>query len=402
MLADIVESAQRSRLRGIYLMLLLGIIIFMVLNATLAHWGVVGKPTTSDFDAFYMGSRIVLRGDILASYDYPQYVKQQIELMGKNYRLTWSYPPPYNLVIAPLALLPRGLSFGLFFGLTAAAYLWVIRRAAGDGFVTMLVLLVLPICAVVFFGQNGLLTGVLIGLAVIGLRDRRSWAGIPLGLMIIKPHLAVALALYVVVDRRWQTFFVAALTVGIASLLPVLLLSPDIWDAFLAGIRNTAGFLQGRFYPFCRMVSAYASLRSAGLPASVALSGQAIVALTALAGVVIAQRRLPPTQALGFAACVSLVISPYAYDYDMPVMGAGLALLLPALVASGGRWERSLLYALLLLTCGWGAFHTVYYGPSQVGRTAAGGFLVVVLALVWVIVNRRPVADPLVSVPAKP
>lgn len=256
MLADILESAQKSRLRGITLMLLAGIVIFMIVKTAIAHIGIVGKPTASDFDAFYMGSKIVLRGDVIASYDYAQYVQQQIELMGKNYRLTWSYPPPYNLAIAPLALLPRGLSFGLFFALTAGAYFWTIHRAAGDRFVTMLALLAPAACAVVFFGQNGLLTGALIGLTVIGLRDRRGWAGIPIGLMIIKPHLALALALYIVVDRRWQVFFTAALTVGIASLLPVLLLSPDIWDAFLAGIRNTAGFLQGRFYPFCRMVSA--------------------------------------------------------------------------------------------------------------------------------------------------
>lgn len=401
MLADIVETVQRSRLRGIYLMLMLMTVAFMVINGGISHFGVVGKPTASDFDAFYMASRLALRGDIVASYDYAQYVQQQIELMGKNYRLTWSYPPPYNLVVAPLALLPRGLSFGVFFAVTAGAYLLMLRRAAGDQFLTMLLLMLGPVCANMFFGQNGLLTGTLIGLTVIGLRDRRGWAGIPLGLMIIKPHLALALALYVVIDRRWQVFFVAALTVGIASLLPLLLLSPDIWDAFLAGIRNTAGFLQGRFYPFCRMVSAYASLRSAGLPADVALAGQGVVAVTALAAIVLAQRRLPTVQALGFAACASLVMSPYAYDYDMPVIGAGLALLLPTLLANSGRWERSLLYANFFVICGWGAFHTRYYGPSQVGRTAAGLLLVLLLVQLWVIINRRP-RDSAVGVPAKP
>ena len=402
MLADIIEVAQRSRLRSLFVALLLAIITGMIASTAIKHMGIVGKPAISDFDAFYMASRLLLRGDIVASYDYATYVKQQVELLGKNYRLTWSYPPPYNLVIAPLALVPRGWSFGLFFTVTASAYLWMMRRAAGANFVTMLVLLVLPICAVVLFGQNGLLTGTLVGLAVIGLRDRRGWAGIPLGLMIIKPHLAIALALYVVVDRRWQVFGVAALTVGVASLLPVLLLSPDIWTAFSAGIQNTASFLQGRFYPLCRMVSAYAALRSAGVPSAVALAGQALVAAVALAAIVVAQRRLPATTALGVAACLSLVMSPYAFDYDMPVIGAGLALLLPTLIERGGRWERSLVYALFLVVACYGAWHTIYYGSSLVGRTPAGALLVIMLVLVGRIVARIAPNSPPDGKPAMP
>ncbi len=389
MLAQVIESAQTSKLRSIYIGFILALFTMMVVSTAVKHSGIVGKPVISDFDAFYLASKLALRGDIIQSYDFPTYVKQQIELLGKNYRLTWSYPPPYDLVVAPLALLSRGWSFGAFFALTLGAYLWGVRRLAGAGLVTLLVLLAVPVCAVVFFGQNGLLTGALVALAVIGLRDRRAWAGVPLGLMIIKPHLAVALAVYVIINGRWQVVAVAAVTVLVASLLPMLLIGPDIWTAFLAGIRNTASFLQGRFYPFCRMVSAYSALRSAGLSNEVALAGQAAVGVTTLAAIVVAQRRLAMPVALGFAAFASLMISPYAYDYDVPVMGVGLALLLPVLATRARPWERSLIYALFLFIAGYGAFHTVYYGPSQVGRSAAGLAQAVLVGLVFVAISRR-------------
>jgi len=388
MLAQIIESGQQSRLRSLIIVALLALIALTILQSAISHTGVVGQPRASDFDAFYLASRLVLHGNVVASYDYPQYVRQQVELLGEDFHLAWSYPPPYDLVVAPLALVPRGVAFGLFFAITAIAYLAVLWRVAAAQFVTMLVLLTLPVCLVVIFGQNGLLTGALAGLAVIGLRDRRSWAGVPLGLLIIKPHLAIALAAYVVVDRRWQVFAVAALTVGIASLLPVLLIAPDIWSAFAAGIAKTAGLLQGNFYPFRRMVSAYSALRSAGLGASPALAGQGLMAVTALAGIALAQRRLAPTVALGLAALLSLIISPYAYDYDLPVMAIGLALLLPSLHHWGNSLERSLVYGLFLIVALFGAWHTMSYGPDIAGRSPAGALHVAMLLLVGVIVAR--------------
>jgi hypothetical protein len=363
MLANIIESARRSSLRPAYIaLILLGLAATVIIGA-IAHTGIPGKPVISDFDAFYMASKLVLAGDIAQSHDPAGYIRQQIALLGRDYHLSWNYPPPYDLVVAPLSLLPRGLAFGLFMALPGGLYLWALHRLAGDHFVTALLLMATSIFVVVFFGQNGLLTGALVALAALGLRDRRTWAGIPLGLMIIKPHLALALALYVVVDRRWRIFFAAAATVTIASLLPLPLLGADIWSAFLIGIRNTAWQLQANFYPFARMVSAYAAARSA------------------------------TTTALGLAALLSLMFSPYAYDYDVPVIGAGLALLLPDLVAHGTSRERSVLYALLLATAGYGLAYAAFAGGggaglSPAGKSPAGLFLVIAMALAWRIVRR--------------
>ena len=389
MLAQIIESGQESPRRGLLISAVLAAITLTIVQSAFAHAGLLGQSRVSDFDAFYLASQLLLRGDVAASYDYPQYVRQQIELLGQDHHLVWSYPPPYDLVVAPLALMPRGVAFGLFFAITTLAYLWAMRRLAGARLVTMLLLLMLPICGVVLFGQNGLLTGALAGLAVIGLRDRQTWAGVPLGLLVIKPHLAVALAIYVVIDRRWRVFAAAALTVGIACLLPALLIAPDIWSLFAAGIRTTASLLQSDFYPFRRMVSLYSAIRSAGLPAALALAGQAAMAAASLAAIWLAQRRLPPVEALGTAAMLSLAISPYAYDYDVPVMACGLALLLPAIQQHGRPWERSAIYGLFLVIALYGTWHSVVYGPMIIGRSPAGGLQLALLSLTGAILRRR-------------
>jgi hypothetical protein len=58
-----------------------------------------------------------------------------------------------------------------------------------------------------------------------------------------------------------------------------------------------------------------------------------------------------------------VMVSPYAYDYDLPMVGIGLALLLPDLLQVASARERTGIYGLILLA---GA-----YGMLQSGRLAA-------------------------------
>ncbi len=73
---------------------------------------------------------------------------------------------------------------------------------------------------------------------------------------------------------------------------------------------------------------------------------------------------MPARFTLGIAAIVSVMISPYAYDYDLPIVGVGLALLLPDLPKVTSPRERSVMYGLIMLV---GA-----YGLLQSTTLAAG------------------------------
>jgi hypothetical protein len=288
------------------------------------------------------------------------------------------------------------VAYSVFTIATLAAYLATLRRIAAENFVPILILLAPIIVITVRCGQNGFLTGTLIGLTCLGLLSGRSLAGLPLGLMIIKPHLAVAFAVYALVNRRWGTALVATTTVAATSALATVLLGTGVWAAFLDGVTEARVFLAHGFYPFFRMISLYAVVRSLGFPALVAMTAQVLVVVLALGMVVLASRRLSLRQSLGVTAIATLLISPYAYDYDLMILGIGLGFLLPDLTKLGTERERLALYALILFmgifsvaqtAIAWQSKPTVVVG-EDIKLSLSGLALLAILALTWRILRR--------------
>jgi hypothetical protein len=398
---EMVEIARSSAAkRSIYFRVILVIIAFVLIPAVAEFWGVKLRPGAHklvDFDDFYIAGQLVWRGAIGQAYHFVTMLQLQKPFSDSDSFMPWTYPPQFDLLVAPLALLPMGLSYSVFTIGTLAAYLATLKRIAAENFVPVLILLTPVIVITVRCGQNGFLTGTLIGLTCLGLLTRRSLAGLPLGLMIIKPHLAVAFAVYTLINRRWGTALVAAATVAATSALATVLLGPAVWVAFLDGVKEARIFLEHGLYPLFRMVSIYAVVRSLGFPALVASTAQILVAILALGMVVLASRQFSPRQALGITAIATLLISPYAYDYDLLILGIGLGFLLPDLVSLGTDRERLALYASSLFI---GIFSIVQNvisseaGPDKlVGKDAdllsLGGLaLVAILVLTWRILLR--------------
>jgi len=153
-------------------------------------------------------------------------------------------------------------------------------------------------------------------------------------------------------------------------------------------------------YPLNRMISIYATLRGFGAPATIAFAGQVIVAATSLTIIGAAVRRkMSATQQLALAVIGSLLISPYAYDYDLPIYGIGLALLMPHLLRLATERELGLLFGLSFFTGLWGQASSFaipanfsgvlpndpndYIAPSPAGLT-----LVLSVVLIWRILQR--------------
>lgn len=352
-----------------------------------------------DFDAFYIVAQMIWRGDVAHAYHYATMFEAQKAMSGTQSFMPWTYPPPFDLVIAPLAFLPLGWAYALFTTGTFAAYLATLKKVSGEHFPLALIVLLPALAVMISCGQNGFLTGTLLGLTCLGLQRRSRLAGIPLGLMIIKPHLAVAFAVYTLASRRWATAGIAAATVLAMSALATLLLGADVWGAFLRGAKEARVFLEAGMYPLFRMVSPYAALHTLGLPAPIAMAGQVLVAVLALGLVILCVHRgLPLRQSLGVTAVASLLISPYAYDYDLPVLGIGLVLLLPDLIRLGSEAERAALYGLVLFTGGFGMAQSArllaQFGPSATldesyePLSVAGLTLAATLVLAWRILRR--------------
>jgi hypothetical protein len=397
---EVIEIARSSATkRAIYFRAILLLIALELIPTAAELWGIQlhAEPRKLiDFDGFYIAGQLVWQGAIVKAYHFATLFPLQVSISHTENFQPWTYPPQFDLLVAPLALLPLALAYSVFTAATLAAYLATLRRFAAESFVPILILLAPIIVITVRCGQNGFLTGTLIGLTCLGLLSGRSLAGLPLGLMIIKPHLAVAFAVYTVVNRRWGTALVAATTVATTSALATVLLGTGVWAAFLDGVAEARVFLAHGFYPFFRMISLYAVVRSFGFPALVAMTAQVLVAVLALSLVVLASRKLSPRQSLGITAIATLLISPYAYDYDLMILGIGLGFLLPDLTELGTERERLALYVLILFmgifsaaqtAIAWQSKPTIVVG-EDIKLSLSGLALIAILALTWRILRR--------------
>jgi hypothetical protein len=212
--------------------------------------------------------------------------------------------------------------------------------------------------------------------------------------MVIKPHLAIAFAVYAILRRRWTVVITAGAVVLITSAICTAAFGTQIWLQLLQSVRDSSVFLERGNYPLYRMISVYAALRSAGLSAGIAFLGQGFIALMALGIVLFAlHRKMPERSSLGLTAMVSICISPYAYDYDFLIFGIGLACLLPALHAAR-EGERSILYAVPILIGAYGNLRSAHVGTAldvdYLNMISIGGFAIVpLIALTLIILRRR-------------
>ena len=87
-------------------------------------------------------------------------------------------------------------------------------------------------------GQNGFITGAFIGLTCLYLRRGSALAGVPLGFMAIKPHLAVAFVIYAIATRRWKMAIIAGGTAAATTIAATLILGMHVWDAFFHGLKE--------------------------------------------------------------------------------------------------------------------------------------------------------------------
>ena len=399
---ELIESARSSATkRAAYFRAILLLIGLVLIPKAAEFSGLrfhAGPHKLIDFEGFYLAGQLVWRGAINQAYHFVTLFPLQKAISSSETFQPWTYPPQFDLVVAPLALLPIGWAYSAFIISTLAAYLATLKRIAAENFVPILVLLTPIIVVTIGCGQNGFLTGTLIGLTCLGLQARTSLAGVPLGLMIIKPHLAVAFAVYTLVNRRWGTALVAAATVAATSALATIALGPSVWIAFLGGVKEARVFLDHGFYPNFRMVSVYALVQSLGFSGLVASTAQVLIAIVALGAVVLASHQFPPRQALAITAIATLLISPYEYDYDLMTLGVGLGFLLPDLASHGTNGERLAVYASTLLIGMFSMAETVISAASNpeqvIGKStdflSVGAFaLVVILVLTWRILLRE-------------
>ncbi|GCB04057.1 glycosyltransferase family 87 protein [Ralstonia sp. SET104] len=295
----------------------------------------MARPGT-DFSAFWGASHLALTQGPLQAYDVRQLTAVIAEhgTLGKGAELIlpWLYPPTFLLMVLPLSLLPLTLSYLLFLAGTGFVYfrsigvlvgaqrpwrqgLWLPVLAAPATLITILA------------GQNALLTAGVAGAAVYHLNKRPVLAGVLIGLLAIKPQLAVLFPLALVISRAWKALAAALLTALVFAGISVLVCGWRTVPAFIANAQWVrASFIEGGANLWWGMPTPIAAARLAGASVTGAYVVQALIALT-MAGAMAYVWRRTPAFALRAAALAiaTLTVSPYLRDYELTWLGIAIA-----------------------------------------------------------------------------
>src|SRR3546814_394236 len=347
--------------------------LFRLEGVRIGPHAVIGR----DFVNVWIGGKLAWINQPSIVYDidaYRQFLENRLNIRDIY---AYSYPPstlPIAMLFAPmpywLALMAWTFAGIIAFYCAARPYFNAL------GLPTLLALCNPAAFVCIWAGHYGLLVG---ALALAGWRlldDRPRAAGILFGLMTIKPHLGILIALVLLVQRRWTAIIYAALTFGALFLVSSALFGFNTWSVYLL---HTLGFhaellTRGVAAFHSMMPTVTASLLRMNVSEPLINAVQAASAAFAILVVLFASRRGVKTTDSGLIAASAVFLAlPYAFNYDMTVVSAAALLFAARQDYSYSTMEKLALTAGFLLP--------LLLGP---GRTymAMGPAIMVLLLLV--------------------
>jgi hypothetical protein len=318
---------------------------------TFVGWGLMGGavgdvPFGSDFITFWAASHLALQGEAASAFDAARIVAAETLAVPANTRVfLWHYPPSFQLLILPLALLPYLASYLLWILTTLGALALVVRRVAPTPYAVPLLLTFSGTLLNFFHGQNGFLTAALFGGGLLLLRERPIVAGLLLGLMSYKPQFGLLIPIVLICGRHWTALAAASLSTLALAAASLAVLGGDVWIAFWTNLPVVQEILaQGRL-PWAKIPSVFVSLRTLGLSPDAAYAGQGMVAVFVAITTASIWRQQPASR-LAIAALMAgtPLMSPYVFDYDLALLAVPIAILAWDGVARGWQaGEREIL-----------------------------------------------------------
>ena len=243
--------------------------------------------------------------------------------LNADFTMFWNlrelaYPPPYLLFIKPFSMLQYGAAFILWVILTGAFYLWASREATLPAMAN-------PAAAFNgMIGQNGFLTSAFM---FAGLRElaARPWrGGAILGLLIIKPHLALILPVAVVAARAWEAIPAAFTTIALLLILSLMVFGSEAYRQFFELSAKYGTFVRDGAWDWNELASFYALGRWVGFPGALAWTFHILIAFVAASTVWSAWRQDWDGK-IALTSAAALLMSPYLFTYDAVLLTLALA-----------------------------------------------------------------------------
>jgi hypothetical protein len=352
-----------------------GFALVLIAFGVWAFWQNYSDPVGIDFVSFWSAGRLTLHGDPAAAYDIAVHRGIELGAAPKTGLMPFPYPPPFLFVVTLFALPSFPVAFALWDLVTGALYAFAGRRIAPLSYV----LANPPALVAAMIGQSSLLTGAILifGLSLVG--GSQFVAGAVLGLLIIKPQLALMLPVAMLAGRQWRVIAGAVLSSTIALLLALMVFGFDSYRGFFEILPHYVGFMSEARWDWSELASPFALFRYFGAGQNVALGFQILTCIAAGSVTAVAwaknwENKVP------ILAAASLLGSAYLFAYD------AILLIMPAavLIRQCKFWSVGLLWLLCLLPTLKG--YDLYTGPNTIPVAC---FLSIILLVPWRRENSR-------------
>jgi alpha-1,2-mannosyltransferase len=317
----------------------------------------------NDLSFYYAAARLGLTHGWSGLYNL-ELQQEQLQAIGSQIRVAelarYISPPPLAWIVVPFTVLPFQWAYVLWSVvlMLALALTWLLASPGrGRSRVLYLVAAIgwLPVIYGLQLGQPGMLIalGVAACYALLQ-RDREVAAGAVLGVMVLKPQLAILVPAALLVTGRWRAF--AAATAVVAMLVAI--------SALALGGGGVAAYEQRLSFASTVPVNQAQTLAPwiGNLPVTRAI--QVVIAVWAL-GLAYRLRARGAGLVIAVALVGGLAAGPYVHYDDLTMLGLAGWLYLRS---SKQRWGWAYLLALAIAAEGfpiWGA------GPVLIGELGA-------------------------------
>ena len=312
----------QARIRGLAAAAcVLQALVLAVMIAGTHGWIVAGvKPNTTDYASFYAAGVLADRGEPRLAYDQNAHwkVEQAVTSPGVLYQYFFN-PPPFLLVMGPLATLPYLASFLLFQALTLPLWLVIGTRIAGGGTTATFCLLAVPsVWWVLGLGQNSFLTASLLGAGMLLLPTRKFVAGVLFGLLCYKPHLGLLIPVALLAAGEWTAILGAGVAVAFCVGLTLILFGTHTWLGFFDMARHSVAGAMDSCKVLCSgRVDPTGAMQELGFGVGTARAIWIASLLGAATCVAWAWRRGGIEVRNAVVAAAALIAAPFALFYDL-------------------------------------------------------------------------------------
>jgi alpha-1,2-mannosyltransferase len=312
----------------------------------------IDPPASTDFVSFYAAGKLALSGTPALAYDRVAHAAAEAAATAPNmpYQFFF-YPPVYLLLCAPLALLPYIAAFLTFQAISLVSWIVVIRRILdARGWIWCVPVLAFPaVFWTLGLGQNAFLSAALFGAVTLLIDTRPIVAGILLGLLCYKPHLALLAPVALAAGWRWRAFLAATISVAVAIGISIAIFGPATWHAYFAALPGSQAVYENGDVDMAGLVTPYGAARVFGASSHLAWVVQGLVTVATIAAVGWIWRRrgagvAERSMALSAGALLSI---PLALIYDFLLLTVAMAWLVRVGRDSGFRSSEK----LVLLFC---------------------------------------------------